>query len=348
MTLEFRLEKKRARLHDPRVGFKLVEVESEIRYEPLTGTSGRICHFTLKKLPAPDLAPMIEQSRTVCPFCPERIEAVTPRYPEDMLAGGRMRQGGAMLVPNLFPYDDISAVAVLCREHFHAMDAIPEQAIADGLMLSRNFFAATGQWVAGGRGFGMVSWNYMPPSGGSQVHPHMQVVLTTNPGNGVLRELAAEAAYHERTGRRFADDLLEEEQKRAERWLGSVGNVAWLVPYVPLGLLGDAQAVFPGRASIADLSDADIADFSRSLVRILRGFAERGLWSFNLAFYPAAFGPDGIKTHALTVRVLPRFFVNPALHVSDASSMKMLLDERAAMVYPEETAELLRAALGRS
>ena len=80
MKVEFRVEKKRARLHDPRAGFKLTEVESEIRYEPLTGLSGRICHFALSKLPMPDLTPLVEMSRPVCPFCPERVEKVTPRF----------------------------------------------------------------------------------------------------------------------------------------------------------------------------------------------------------------------------------------------------------------------------
>src|SRR5882757_898279 len=108
MTLEFRIDKKLARLHDPRANFKLTEVESEIRYERLTGQSGRICHFALSKLPVPDLSPLIEMSRPVCPFCPERVEAATPRFPEEVLKSGRMRHGGAVLFPNLFPYDDLS------------------------------------------------------------------------------------------------------------------------------------------------------------------------------------------------------------------------------------------------
>ena len=344
MALEFKVEKKKARLHDPRAGFKLTEVESEIRYDPLTGQSGRVCHFALTKLPPPDLEPMVEQSRGFCPFCPDKVEAVTPRYPDDLLPGGRLRHGGAVLVPNLFPYDDISAVAVLCPDHFFAMPDIPEQVIADGIGLTRKFFAATGHAVAGGAGFGMLSWNFLPPSGGTQIHPHMQVVLTTNPGNGVTRQLAAEAGYFERTGRAYLDDLVAEEQKRGERWLGSSGGVGWLSPFVPTGLLGDALAVFPGRRTVADLSDADIADFSRGLSRILKGFTERGLWSFNLAFVPARFGA-GDASHVLHARVLPRMYVSPALHASDASSLRTLLDESAAMVYPEETATLLRAAL---
>ena len=34
---------------------------------------------------------------------------------------------------------------------------------------------------------------------------------------------------------------------------------AWLVPYAPTGVMGDALALFPGKSSVVDLSDADIA-----------------------------------------------------------------------------------------
>ena len=54
--IDFRAEKKLARLHDPRKGFALVEVEAEVRYHPLTGESARICHFALTVVPPTDLA----------------------------------------------------------------------------------------------------------------------------------------------------------------------------------------------------------------------------------------------------------------------------------------------------
>ena len=54
--IAFRAEKKTARLHDPRRGFALAEVEAEIRYHPLTAESARICHFALTVVPPTDLA----------------------------------------------------------------------------------------------------------------------------------------------------------------------------------------------------------------------------------------------------------------------------------------------------
>lgn len=340
--IEFWSEKKRARLHDPRRGFATVEVESEVRRDPLTGNSARICHFALTATRAPDLAEIVRVTAEQCPFCPQRIEAVTPRFTEDLVPEGRLRRGGALVVPNLFPYDDVSAIAALCPDHFHAMDAIPPRIVVDGLTAARDFLRLAARGFDAGRGYGIVTWNYMPPAGASQVHPHMQVVATVDPGNALRRELAAAQAWRDRAGRPFAEALLETERS-GPRWVGEEGGVAWLVPFAPIGLLGDAVALFPGRIAVTDLSDADIAGFAAGLTRILRGFTAHGLWSFNLCLMPDAFGAQ-TGSHWVVARLLPRLYLNPGLHISDASYMHLLLEERFAMIYPEEVAARLREA----
>jgi len=342
--VEFRSETKRARLHDPRRNFAAVEVESEVRRDPLTGNSARICHFTLSATRPPDLAEIVRATAAQCPFCPERIESVTPRFPDDVLPEGRLRRGGALVVPNLFPYDDVSAIAALCPEHFHAMDAVPPRIVVDGLTAARDFLAIAAGRFGPGAGYGIVTWNYMPPAGASQVHPHLQVVATADPGNALRRELAAAQAWLERTGRPYAEALLAAE-RGGPRWVGEAGGVAWLVPFAPSGLLGDAMAVFPERRTVTELSDADIAGFAAGLVRVLRGFAAHGLWSFNLCLMPDAFGAATAR-HRLVARLLPRFYLSPVLHISDASYMHLLLEERFAMIHPEEVAERLRRAWG--
>lgn len=340
--IEFTSETKRARLHDPRKGFVVVDVESEVRRDPLTGNSARICHFALTTTHPPDLGEIVRATGEQCPFCPERIEVVTPRFAEDLVPGGRLRRGGALVVPNLFPYDDVSAIAALCPEHFHAMDAIPERVVVDGLTAARDFLRLAARRFSDSAGYGIVTWNYMPPAGASQVHPHMQVVATADPGNALRRELAAAQAWRERNGRPYLEALLDAE-RGGPRWVGELGGSAWLAPFAPSGLLGDAMAIFPGRAAVTELSDADIVGFAGGLVRILRGFASHGLWSFNLCLMPDAFGapPD---RHWLVARLLPRFYLNPTLHISDASYMHLLLEERFAMIYPEEVAARLRDA----
>lgn len=341
--IEFRKERKAARLHDPRHDFALRTVESEIRYDPLTGDSGRICHFAFHSAPPADLDELVAASAAACPFCDDKVTTVTPTFAGDDIPEGRLRYGEAVLFPNLFPYDDVSAVAVVSRSHFVPMDDVPEAVIVDGIGVASDFFdlcrpEAAPRWS-------IVNWNYMPPSGGSQVHPHMQVVHTGNPGNAILRQQAAERAWCSEHGRPYAAMLLEAEHGAGERWIGEIDGVAFLAPFVPTGLLGDVTAVFVGAATIADLGDAQIRAFAGGLRRLLRGFAAKGLWSFNLVLFPAPAGSDA-STHWLTARVVPRLYINPVLHVSDMAYMPLLLDERFAMTWPEETAAQLRPFLG--
>ncbi|MCX5731873.1 MAG: hypothetical protein NTY18_11115, partial [Deltaproteobacteria bacterium] len=181
-----------ARLHDPRRGFALTDVQSEIRYDPLTGESCRICHFSLPSAPPPDIAAIAAARRASCPFCPERVTTVTPRFPEPLVPGGRFRRGEAVVFPNLFPYDDLSAVLVPGPEHLVDAGDVPESLVVSGIAAARDFLAATIPRLGKGDLFGLVTWNHMPPAGGTQLHPHMQVVATTEPGNAIRRELAAE------------------------------------------------------------------------------------------------------------------------------------------------------------
>jgi galactose-1-phosphate uridylyltransferase len=340
-TIDFRSEQKLARLHDPRREFALAEIESEVRYDPLTGASARICHFALRAPPPPDLAAIAAESARRCPFCAGEIERVTPRFPDDLVPGGRLRHADAMLFPNLFPYDDLSAIAVLCSEHFQPMDAMPERLAANGLAVARDFMRRAAGRTGTRPAYGIVTWNYMPPAGGTQVHPHMQVIVTTSPGNALARQLAAAGEFVARTGRAFAAALVEAE-RGGVRWIGERGRVAWLAPFAPTGVLGDAMCVFRDRSTVAELDETDVADFAASLSRVLAGFAARGLWSFNLSLLPDAF--DVVpRRHWLTARLLPRFYLNPQLHVSDASYMQLLLGEPFSMQRPEEVAGELRA-----
>ncbi len=340
--VQFRSERKAARLHDPRHAFALRTVESEVRWDPLTGDSGRICHFAFNSAPPADLQTLVETSKQTCPFCGDKVNTVTPTFAGDEIPEGRLRHGDAVLFPNLFPYDDVSAVAVISRNHFVPMDDVPEQAIVDGLGVARDFFERSAPDP--GPRWSIVNWNYMPPSGGSQVHPHMQVVHTANPGNAILRLQAAERDWRARHRRPYAAMLIEAEHAAGDRWIGETDGVVFLAPYVPAGLLGDVTAIFADTATLADLDDTRIEAFARGLRRLLRGFSAKGLWSFNLVLFPAPVGADA-STHWLMARIVPRLYINPALHVTDVAYMPLLLEERFAMTWPEDTAAHLRPFL---
>jgi UDPglucose--hexose-1-phosphate uridylyltransferase len=337
----YRREPRVARLHDPRKAFALSDVESEIRYDPLTGESSRICHFSLPASAPSDLDAIAAARRPGCPFCPGKVDTVTPRFPEELVPGGRFRRGEAIVFPNLFPYDELSTVLVPAARHDLAMADVPESLIASGVGTARDFLAATLPRM-GGDLFGIVTWNHMPPAGGTQLHPHMQVVATSEPGNAIRRELAAESAWLAASGRPFAGDLLAAEEA-AGRVVGRTGRWTWHVPFAPSGVLGDCRAVLPGKATVLDLDDDDVAAFAAGLRRALRGFAEAGLWSFNLTFVPDQAGERSGR-HALSARLLPRLYIDPVLHTPDANYLHMLLGERFSMAWPEEVAGRLRKA----
>ncbi|MCC6211858.1 MAG: methylmalonyl Co-A mutase-associated GTPase MeaB [Burkholderiales bacterium] len=343
-AVEYRVRRKSARIHDPRRDFALVEIESEVREDPLTGETARICHFAVPPRQVPDLAPLAEGTRAGCPFCPERVEAITPRYPDALVPGGRMARGEALLVPNLFPYDDVSAIVVMQRAHFAPMQALDAAVIADSLKLARDFIARAAATMAGREAWGIVTWNYMPPSGASQVHPHMQVVVTDTPGNALRRELEAETRFLERRGVPWPRALLDAERAAGERLVLEQGRVTWWTPFCPVGMLGDAQALLAERATLGECSDADLETFAQSLARLAAAYARLGQWSFNLTLFPDAEGERSGR-HWLGARLLPRFYLHPQLHNSDVAYLQLLLGEKFGMVRPEAHAAALREAL---
>lgn len=342
--LEFFREIKESVFHDPRDNFKLARVHSEVRRDPLTGETARICHFTLDQAPTYDDSPFVE-APDGCPFCPPMVESLTPKFAEDLVPGGRIKRGEAVLFPNLFPYDDCSSVIALCRAHFQPMGDIPKQVIVDSFGAALEFLNLHERLKAtdGKTRTGVVFWNHLPPSGGSQPHPHMHAELTSTPSTGVERLLAAEKAYFATHGRPYLSDLLAHEKRDGARWIGEHGDISWLCPFAPRGLMGDCMAVFPGKKVLTDLSAADLDDFAVGLRRVLGAFAARNLRAFNLAFFASPFGEDA-PHHQLCARLVPRFHVNPQIHVSDAAVVRMILDESVTMLYPEDNARSHRRA----
>ncbi len=340
--VRFESERRLARLHDPRRGFALVEVESELRRDPLTGEGSRICHFALPAAPPPDIAAVAAARRATCPFCPERVGVVTPRVPDELVPGGRFRRGDAVVFPNLFPSDELSAVLVPGAEHVLETADVPERLVVSGVATARDFLRETLPRTGAPGLFGIVTWNHMPPAGGTQIHPHLQVVATADPGNAFRRELAAEEAWLAGTGRPFAPALLAAEEA-AGRVVGRTGGWTWYVPFAPSGVLGDCRAVLPGRSTVLDLDDEDVAAFAAGLRRALAGFATAGLWSFNLTLFPDRAGAPAGR-HALSARLVPRLYIDPVLHVPDANYLQLLLGDRFSMAWPEEVAARLRGA----
>jgi hypothetical protein len=78
---------------NPADDFTRRTLEVEIRKDPLVGHIARIVTFRFRPL--------------------ERVDRIATKFPPEVVAEGRIREGGAMVFPNVFPYERYNAVVVL-------------------------------------------------------------------------------------------------------------------------------------------------------------------------------------------------------------------------------------------
>jgi galactose-1-phosphate uridylyltransferase len=340
MALDFVCYEKITRYLDPRQGFAEVQVRCEVRRDPLTGRSGRVAHVAGFQLHPVDLTQMIEASRPTCPFCPESVLRVTPEFPRDLVPTGRVQRGETVLFPNLAPYDEYSAVAALTRQHYIPIDGFSSELLETALAACQDYFRAVQRHPR--TDYALVFWNYLPASGGTQIHPHFQLFATDTPGNALEEELAASRHYATSVGRYYWADLVDAEERLGERAIAHGARSVWLADFVGQSVLADVLVLFPERRTLLDL-DADALDeFCRGLVQTLRHWQAQGVYSFNLAWFPATPDREDFWLHA---RLSPRAYLTPRLWGPDASALQHLYREHFMVQTPEAAAAGLRSVL---
>ena len=65
--MNFKTVKKEAIIVDPRHPTQPKSIPVEVREDPLTGRTSRICHFGLLKWAKPDLEKLVAGTETACP-----------------------------------------------------------------------------------------------------------------------------------------------------------------------------------------------------------------------------------------------------------------------------------------
>lgn len=340
--IDFERTLRTTRYLDPSRDWAAAEITSEIRRDPLLGTTGRLAHFVGFRTQREDFSALAATTRESCPFCPERLEVVTPQLPPDVFAEGRLHRGQATMVPNLSPYDAFSAVTVICGEHFVPIDSWSPEILRDAIGLAHDY--ATAIHAAGHDvPYTLLSWNYMPPAASTQIHPHLQVIVTNEPGTSVRARIQAQRDYLQRWGRPYFHDLIEAERAAGERWVHETEHVTVLTDFVSLSALSDVLVVFPHTQRLDTLDEAALADFSTVAAQLLAALGETGVSSFNMSFFPATSDPaEGARLHAVFT---PRLSFSPALHANDVGALNLQLGEPFMARSPEDLAASLRQAM---
>ena len=337
--MEFRAVSKETVMLNPQKDMAERRVPSEIRRDPLTGRTARICHFMKLEWEKPDFEKMIAGTEAYCPFCPERIMNITPHFPTDLIPDGRIVQGDMVLFPNLAPYDSLGAVATMGSRHYIPMTEISVGRVRRAIQLAMTFFRQVDASGHPESVYHLVNWNYMPPAGSSLIHPHLQVFSTSSIPNLMREELDAAAAYTADTGENYWEDLIRVEQDTGKRYLGRIGRTEWLTAYAPMGVAGDVLAVVKGVSATLELTDADIEDIATGLTRLMKAYDRMGIYSFNMNFYTGRPADDYARFHLL---FSPRTFFNQALGTPDIGALRNLFNETLCMAYPEEINDLIK------
>jgi UDPglucose--hexose-1-phosphate uridylyltransferase len=339
--IEFRREIMPSRMLRRDQSGELIETTAsvELRFDPLTGRTCRLVPYSTGRIIRPDLTALEKRSRELnCPFCPPLVERITPRFPPDFFPGGVIRRGKAVAFPNIDPYDVYGVVVVVSDEHFIALNKLDAATVLDALTAA-NTYIRTVQKIDTKASYGFIAWNYMPPAGGSLVHPHLQCNAGYYPTNFQKQILDASEKYQKEKGTNYWSDLVEQERRTGERWVGETGGVAWLTGFAPRGRLSDIIAVFPGKASITELTEKDLSDFVEGLLKVFRYIDGLNLISFNMSTYSGS-AKNRCWAHA---RITPRgLLLYSPIETSDQFYYQILQDETICILPPEVAAAGLR------
>ena len=318
----------------------------EFREDPLTG---RRCRMNarragrIRQQPPSSVPAEVIGGGADCPFCPGSIDGAVTKFDPVFYPGGRIRRGECWLFPNMFPLAGHHVAATLSNAHFLDLHEFSVGMVVDCMMAAREFLSLVLERDPDSR-YAMFHWNHLSPSAASVVHPHVQVLADVVPTSYQKTLLEAGRDYWDRTGRCFWRDLLDEERRRGERYIGENDSVAALASFAPQGNR-EVLIIFKGAGSLFDLQDGEIAGFADCVIRLLKAYKEMGVNSFNMSTFSAPAG-DGREYYSLHAKLISRPILRP-FYRNDTGILERFHHEADIEVMPESFAESARNLWGR-
>jgi UDPglucose--hexose-1-phosphate uridylyltransferase len=291
----------------------------QYREEEFTGLRCRISPDRLKR--NIDKAFSISRKDGDCPFCPENVFRVTPTFPD----GTRILKGESVTFPNLYPFGEHHIVTVITREH--SAEFFSRRQLVDAISSQIEALQGTG-------GYPSINWNFLPSSGASLVHPHMQGISDSHPSELVRRYLAAGEQYRARHNKSYWDAVREAEHA-SERYLFGE-EIVWSAHAVPVG-----EREVRGLMPISSIDQLDpFTDLpARGILEVLALYRACGTSAFNLSVFFDQAGTTG--NFRAFCSMISRINPNPS-STSDSAFMERLHLEPVIMTPPEELGRFYR------
>lgn len=344
MPIYYEKSERFADVLDPTQNYKLNKQSIEHRQDPLTEKNsiilrGRLAYVqrffeTDEKF----LYQYSEQTKGHCPFCPLSLKESTPRFPEEIVEGGRITRGEAVTFPSLFAHVEHIAVTVLTKTHLLALDQFNPGILKDGISASLEYIKDVYIYDDKVK-YAAFIMNYLPPAGSTVIHPHMQAIASSIPFQQIKEMVDNSRSYYERWRTNYWIDLIESEKKRGERYLGNISSSEWLLPFSPKGFY-EVDAVLPERVSFIDLTEEDITGIAEGLSRILLFYKQNKIWSFNIAIFSGPLG-QRLNHFAVNLCIIARYGFREKW-VSDMWSLPYLLCEPEIFDAPEALTPILQ------
>jgi len=331
--------------HNPMLGGRLDTQQVEIRRDPLTGHQAAFNQRLEDKVAmfygATDQA-LVEQlardSEERCFLCADRWKQATPTYPEELVRGGRIQVGDAVLFPNIFPVSQVHAVIRVGSHHLLPLAQFAAPLIRDAFGAALQLTRRLAQVDPSVR-YLTIDANFLAPAGASIAHPHFQVVGGDLPCTWLEQTLHQSQAWVREQGSCYWTDLLESERRIGERFIGETGPAQWLTTFSPQGA-NEVLALLPHRSNFLELDDADVAGLADGLSRVLAGYHALGVSTFNFALFS---GELGVRSDAFRccLRLVSRQNVYANYRADDYFLQKLLRNE-LILTPPEVLAAALK------
>lgn len=315
-----------ASFHSPLEEFAEVDIDVEVREDPLTDRQARIVPESFLTPEETDIEEIVSDDEG-CFFCPENVTDLTPTYP-DWMDTERGEVGEATSFPNLNPYGAHSNVVALTKDHYRPIDEFTPEIFEDGLQAALEFVTAVRDHEDAP--LTSVNMNFLRPAGSSIIHPHLQTLVGDRGTNVQRTLLEASRTHHDEYSESYWETLVEDERD-GERHVGTTGSVEWLAPFAPrhhrhfMGIASETGVPTP---------DGEVASgFAAGITNVLDYYGDSELNSFNFALWLA---DDPAMPPVLDIVARSVF---GQYYWSDSPFFTVLHDEGVVDISPETYAE---------
>ncbi|MFW9964803.1 MAG: hypothetical protein ACFFCX_14640 [Candidatus Sifarchaeia archaeon] len=329
-------------LRNPLRNFEIDTHAIEVRHDPLTGEKSLVGLRLMEKyetlVGSTDeefLNNLVSESIGKCFFCPDKVNTSTPMFTNDILTEGRISIGESILFPNLYPLSKYHAIVVPSKAHFLRPNEFSPSLLRDAFLTAQKFIS---HLPSNEPLYGSINANYMPPAGASSVHPHLQVIISSQPMNYARKIQNALLEYRNKHGYDYWQDLIELEKELDERFIAEMGAINWLTLFSPSGT-NEVLGILPV-GSYKDSTPEIINYLAQGISNVLNYYGDEGYSSFNFSMDLGNLSDDSTSVRS-TIRLVTRQNFSSGYRAGE-HFFQHLLNTEVVVIPPEIVAEKLR------